>query len=79
MSRATLTFRIDDDTRQALDEIAAALNRDRSYVINEALARYVELHRWQVDHITEGLRQADSGEFASDAAVKRTLARLTRR
>jgi hypothetical protein len=30
---------------------------------------------WQVDHIREGLRQADASEFATKAQTKTTLSR----
>jgi predicted transcriptional regulator len=45
----------------ALDEIAEALERDRSAVINEALDTYIELHHWQIEHIKRGLADAQSG------------------
>ena len=45
------------ETRKALDAIAEALDRDKSYVVNDALAAYVETHRWQAEHIRQGLRR----------------------
>lgn len=66
MPRETVTFRIDADTRAALDRLAGALDRDRSYLINEAVEAYLAVHAWQIAHIEEGLRQADAGEFAAD-------------
>jgi predicted transcriptional regulator len=79
MARQTLAVRIDVGTRKALDAIAAKLDRDRSYVVNEALAAYVETHRWHVGHIRQGLREADSGKFAPEAEVGKVIARLRRR
>jgi predicted transcriptional regulator len=79
MAKDTMTVRIEPKTRDALDAIATALDRDRSYVVNEALASYVETHRWHVQHIRQGMREADAGKFASETAVKRVLARLRRR
>ncbi len=76
MKKETLTVRVGDETREALDAIAAAMDRDRSYVVNEALAAYVETHRWQVEHIRQGLREADAGRFVSDARVKKVFSRL---
>jgi len=32
--------------------------------LNEAIDLYLEVHRWQVVHILEGLRPADNEEFA---------------
>ena len=61
MPKETLTVRVETETREALDAIAQALDRDRSHVFNEALAAYVDIHQWQVEHIRQGLREADSG------------------
>lgn len=76
MAKETMTVRIQPETRDALDSIAAALDRDRSYVVNEAVNAYVETHRWQIEHIEQGLREAKAGKFVSEAEVKRRLDRL---
>ena len=74
-----MTVRIEPGTREALDAIAEALERDRSHVVNEALAAYVETHRWQMEHIRQGLREAEAGKFVAESTVKKTLARLRRK
>jgi predicted transcriptional regulator len=79
MNKSTMTVRIPSRTKQALDEIAEALDRDRTYVVNEALAAYVDIHEWQCRHIQQGLRDADAGRFASDTDVRRVLDRIRRR
>jgi predicted transcriptional regulator len=79
MSKETMTVRIEPETRDALDAIAATLDRDRSYIVNQALAAYVETHRWQVEHIQQGLREANAGKFASQANVNKVIARLRRK
>jgi predicted transcriptional regulator len=73
MSRETISFRLESEKRKALDAVASALDRDRSYIINEAIGAYLNVQRWQMDHIREGLRQSDAGEFATDAEMKKTL------
>lgn len=78
MSKDTITFRLDPEKREALDEIAVGLDRDRTYVLNEAIELYLELHRWQVAHILEGIRQADAEEFATDDQVEEAFARWRR-
>jgi len=78
MSKDTITFRLDPEKREALDEIAVGLDRDRTYVLNEAIELYLELHRWQVAHILEGIRQADAEEFATDDEVTAAFARWRR-
>ena len=74
-----MTVRIDPETKQALDTIAATLDRDRSYVVNEALAAYVETHQWQIEHIRRGLREANTGKFVPERAMKRAIERLRRK
>ena len=74
-----LTVRVEPRTRKELDGIATALERDRSYVVNEALKAYIDIHQWQIDHIRQGLREANAGNFASEAEVKRVISRLRRK
>jgi predicted transcriptional regulator len=79
MSKDTITVRVEPEIRGALDSLATALDRDRSYVINEALAAYIEMHSWQVEHIRLGLREAEAGNFVNDREVKRVINRLRRK
>lgn len=69
VNRETISFRLQSDKKEKLDAIAAAIDRDRSYLLNEAIDAYLEVHQWQISHIQEGIRQADAGEFASEAQV----------
>lgn len=75
MKQANVSFRADAKKIESLDAIAGALDRDRSYVLNEAIAAYLELYQWQIEHIKEGLRQAEAGEFATDQEVAKALRR----
>lgn len=75
MRRTTVTFRLDSEKKKALDMLAASLERDRSYVLNEAVRSYLEVYQWQVEHIREGLRQADAGRFAGQEEVTRAFAK----
>jgi len=74
-----MTVRVGEETRGALDAIATALDRDRSYVVNEALAMYIETHQWQIEHIRRGLREAEAGKFIPDAQAKKVIDRLRRK
>jgi RHH-type rel operon transcriptional repressor/antitoxin RelB len=79
MARETMTVRIQPEVRKALDGIAASLDRDRTYVVNQALEAYIDVHQWQIDHIRQGLREANAGKFATEAEVNRTIARLRKK
>jgi predicted transcriptional regulator len=69
MSKA-VTFRLDDDTLQSIDQIAASMDRDRSYVINEAVHNYLEVKQWHAEQIRLAIAGADAGEFATEQEVK---------
>ena len=69
MNKNTITFRLDAAQKKDLDAIAASLDRDRSYVLKEAVRSYLEIHRWRIAHIKEGLQQAKAGHFASEKDV----------
>ena len=73
MHKETITFRLDEQKRKAIDVIAAGLDRDRTYILNEAIDTYLEVHQWQMNHVKKGIRQANAGEFASDSQVKAIL------
>lgn len=77
MARENVTFRLDSEKRAALDAIAAGMDRDRSYVLNEAISLYLEMHRWQIQEIQKGIEEADAGDFATDEEVQAVFARLT--
>ena len=74
-TRDAITVRVDGEKRAALDALARVTDRDRSYLINEAIDAYLAVHRWQIAHIEEGLRQASAGEFATDEEVGAAYAR----
>jgi predicted transcriptional regulator len=79
MAKQTMTIRIEPEIRSSLDAIAAAADRDRTWVVNEALITYIETHSWQIEHIRQGLREADAGKFVSARAVKQVVDRLRRK
>ncbi|MEO8049239.1 MAG: CopG family transcriptional regulator [Acidobacteriota bacterium] len=79
MAREIMTVRIEPRTREALDCIAASLERDRTYVVNQALEAYIGVHQWQIDHIRQGMREAKAAKFASPAEVNRVITRLRKK
>lgn len=68
----TITFRMDAKKVKQLDAFAENDGRDRSYLLNEAVGRYLEVRQLQIARIEEGLRQAADGEFIDhDEAIRR--------
>ncbi|EGJ51751.1 transcriptional regulator, CopG family [Desulfocurvibacter africanus subsp. africanus str. Walvis Bay] len=72
----TVTTRLDNETQAKLEALAKATDRSRSWLVADAIRRYVEEESWQVAAIEEGVRQADAGDFASDEEVKQAFAKL---
>lgn len=70
MKKDMISFRLDHDKKNALDAIAATMERDRAYVLNEAVEEFIELYNWQCAHIQKGIEQADQGKFASEEEVQ---------
>jgi predicted transcriptional regulator len=79
MSLRTLTFRAPEEKVAALDSVAELQQRDRSFVINEAVDQYLSLYDYHCSLIDEGIRQADAGHLIPHDEVKKTMAELSRK
>ena len=71
----TVTARIDEETNSRLERLAKATDRSRSWLVADAVSRYVEEESRQVTAIEEGVRQADAGNVAAEDEVKAAFAR----
>jgi predicted transcriptional regulator len=69
----TISFRARTEKIDALDSLAAAQDRPRSYLINEAIANYLDLHAYQDALIREGLKEMHKGRVVSHEAVVRQI------
>ena len=78
MFEEAISVHTGSDEKATLDAIVARPHRDLSLVIDEALSAYLHLHAWQLEHIKEGIRQADEGEFAPEAEVREAFTRWRR-
>ncbi|HTE35026.1 MAG TPA: CopG family ribbon-helix-helix protein [Reyranella sp.] len=76
---SAFTVRLPDEVTKKLDALAAKLDRSRSYVAAQAIGDFVDREEWQLADIEAGLREADRGDFATDAEVTATIAKYTRR
>ena len=79
MKKQTVSFRLDSDKVSALDDLASALDRDRTYLLNEAVAAYLDVQQWQIEHIKAAVRQADAGKLLDHQQVKKMAAKWRRR
>jgi RHH-type transcriptional regulator, rel operon repressor / antitoxin RelB len=65
----TMTLRLEDDVKTRLDKLADATQRSKSFLAAEAIREYVENNEWQIREIKAALKEANAGDFASDAEV----------
>ena len=79
MSLKTITFRLPEEKLQALDSVADVQQRDRSFVINEAVTQYLSLHEYHRALIEEGIRQDDAGNVVDHQTVRSMAAGWTRK
>lgn len=78
MARVT-SIRLSDELVGRLDALAAAVDRPRAWVIEQAIVRYVEEEAWQVAALTEALAEYRAGRVTlhdHDAVMERLEARL---
>jgi predicted transcriptional regulator len=65
----TISFRIAPEKVAALDAIAKAMDRDRSYLLNEAVESYLSEQQRFAAMVKEGLRASEKGELIDDEEV----------
>ena len=75
----TVSFRTDAKKVKALDALAAGQDRDRSYLLNQAIDNYLDLQQYHVELIEKGIRQADAGELVDHRDVEKIVAKLRRK
>ncbi len=79
MPLKTITFRVPEERLHALDHLAEVQQRDRSFVLNEAVKQYLSLYDYHCELIREGIRQLDAGEHVDHATVLEMVAERARR
>jgi predicted transcriptional regulator len=57
---------MDEDRVAGLDKLGEFYDRDRSYLINQAVDRFLSYHQWQVEEVEKAIAEADAGEVLSE-------------
>jgi predicted transcriptional regulator len=59
-------------TKERLTRLADAVNRSKSYILDQAIQEYLDTHEWQVLETKQAVKHADSplAEWKSHDAVK---------
>ena len=69
MESTVLTLRVNTKTKAKLDKLAEATKRSKSFLAAEAIERYLDVEAWQIREIKQALKEADAGDFVSDAEL----------
>ena len=64
------SIRIEDTLLERVDQMAQLQERSRAWVINHAIAQYLDYEEWFLRAIEEGIAQADAGQLISHETVK---------
>ena len=68
---ATVSVRMDEETKQRLERLAKATDRTTTYVVRDAIREYLDTNEWQIEAIREAVEAADQpgAEFVDHAEV----------
>ena len=75
MSSRTLSIELPEAVFSQVDALARDTARSPARVVSEALEQLLAREAWQGEDIKAGLREAETGEFASEAEVAEVFAR----
>ena len=78
MEKVNVTVRLDKESVAVLDNLAKSFDRDRSYLIKEAVQSYISLHQWQLEEIKKAIAEADAGDFATEKEMQALLKKWAR-
>jgi len=73
-----IRFRLDEEKIDALDAIAYSSNRDRSSLLSEAVANYLDLQAYHADLIKKGLMAVKQQRTIGTTELRAKIACLAR-
>jgi predicted transcriptional regulator len=73
---ALISVRVPTSIAQRLENLAASVDRSKSYLAAEAIEEYLDIHEWQVQAIQSGLKEINQGDVIDFIDVKKNLGSL---
>ena len=73
MSSEVLTIRVRPDLKSQLDQLGQILQRSKSYLAEQAIARYIEDNAWQIAELTAAEQEINQGQFIDGVKVEQYL------
>ena len=69
MTDRTASFRTDSDKLVRVDRLAKAMDRSRSWLINDALERYLDYEEWFRKAVADGMEDIENGRTVAHEDV----------
>jgi predicted transcriptional regulator len=79
MAKQSVSFMVPSEKVGRLDAVAATKERDRSFILNEAIDMYLDLNDHHTRLIEQGIADIEAGRFSSHAEVGKALTEQRRR
>ena len=73
-SKVNVTFRMGKDRVKMLDDIGKCYDRDRSYIVNEAVEEYLARRQWQLEEVKRAMAEIKEGKFLTEEEFLRDVA-----
>ncbi|HVX60606.1 MAG TPA: ribbon-helix-helix protein, CopG family [Pirellulales bacterium] len=73
MEKVSVTCKLNADDVKFLDKLGGMTDRDRSYLIKQAVANFIANQKWQVEEVEQALAEADRGEILTDEQFRREV------
>ena len=71
--KKTISFRTEEDKCNTLDRVASSIGEDRTYLLNQAMNNILDIYAWQIEHIKQGVKEADAEKFINEKQWRKTL------
>ena len=75
METITVSCRLNADDVKFLDTLGCHTDRDRSYLIKQAVSSFIEQQRWQVEEVQRALEEAEQGKVLTDTQFDADVAK----
>lgn len=69
------TIRMDNSVLERVDSLAKNVQRSRTWVINQAVERFLNYEEWYIREVETGIKEAEVGDLTSNEDVAKRFAR----
>ena len=61
MENVNVTLRMPREWVESLDELGAITDRDRTYLVKQAVSQYLASQKWQIEEVKRAIAEANAG------------------